>query len=443
MPQALQRRLRPHCINGSAHLTVTALLLLTWICAALAIELAAGMAVVLVRRNRRIALAATQPAAPVAAPSAASAALAWPQWREFRVARREFEDAAQSQCSFYLESVDGAALPDFKPGQYLTFALDVAGGTDALTPPRQVTRCYSLSDRPDPRHYRITVKRVAPPPGAPSVPPGVASNHWHDRVHAGDVVRVKAPSGHFFIEPDDPATPVLIAGGIGITPLLAMLNWWLAERPGRPIHLYYGLRHGREHAFRSWLAQQAADHPHFHLSVACSRPNPGDEQGCDFQHLGHIDIDLLRRTLPAGRHCFYVCGPPAMLASVLPALRGWGVASQDIRHEAFGPASGDVPSTSTQPSSNVPVVSTAAFEVRFARSARTMVWDGRDANLLAFAERHAVVVDSGCRAGSCGACETRLIDGQVAYAEPPDHDIAPGHCLLCVGTPRSALVIDA
>ena len=168
MAQALQRRPRPHCINGSAHLTVTALLLLTWICAALAIELAAGMAVVLVRRNRRIALAATQPTAPVAAASAASAALAWPQWREFRVARREFEDAAQSQCSFYLESVDGAALPDFKPGQYLTFALDVAGGTDALTPPRQVTRCYSLSDRPDPRHYRITVKRVAPPPGAPT-----------------------------------------------------------------------------------------------------------------------------------------------------------------------------------------------------------------------------------------------------------------------------------
>jgi ferredoxin len=91
----------------------------------------------------------------------------------------------------------------------------------------------------------------------------------------------------------------------------------------------------------------------------------------------------------------------------------------------------------------VPVVSTAAFEVRFARSGRTMVWDGRDANLLAFAERHAVVVDSGCRAGSCGACETRLIAGLVDYAERPDHDIAPGHCLLCVGTPRSALVIDA
>ncbi len=81
--------------------------------------------------------------------------------------------------------------------------------------------------------------------------------------------------------------------------------------------------------------------------------------------------------------------------------------------------------------------------MRFARSGRTVTWDARDASLLAFAERHAVVVDSGCRAGSCGSCETRLIAGQVDYAERPDHEIAPGHCLLCVGTPRSALVLDA
>jgi ferredoxin len=129
-----------------------------------------------------------------------------------------------------------------------------------------------------------------------------------------------------------------------------------------------------------------------------------------------------------------------MLASVLPALRGWGVAAEDIRHEAFGPAAS---AAASAPLSDASVATAASFEVRFARSGRTLTWDARDANLLAFAERHAVAVDSGCRAGSCGACETRLIDGQVAYAEPPDHEIAPGHCLLCVGTPRSALVIDA
>ena len=411
---------------------MTALVLLAWLCAAFAIELAVGVTWVVVRRNRRIDAATAR----TAAPPEASAALAWPGWRDFRVMRREFEDAEQTQCSFYLVPVDGVALPDFKPGQYLTFALDLGGNAHKSVPPRQVIRCYSLSDRPDPHCYRITVKRLGPPPG-------VASSHWHDRVHAGDVLRAKAPSGHFFIDADDSATPVLIAGGIGITPLLAMLNWWLAQRPGRPIHLYFGLRHSREQAFRAWLEQQAVAHAHFHLTIVCSRPIAGDEPGRDFQHLGHIDVELLRRTLPAGRHRFYVCGPSAMLQSVVPALRQWGVASEDIRHEAFGPASGDVPGASAQAPSDAPVVSAAAFEVRFARSGRTMVWDGRDASLLAFAERHAVAVDSGCRAGSCGSCETRVMDGQVAYAEPPDHDIAPGHCLLCVGTPRSALVLDA
>ncbi len=417
---------------------MTAPLLLTWICTAFALELAVGVTVVLVRRARRIALAAViRPAVP----SAAGAVPAWSGWREFRVVQREFEDAAQTQCSFHLVPVDGVALPEFKPGQYLTTALDVTGGTEQA-PPRPVTRCYSLSDRPHPLHYRITVKRVGAPPLAQSLPPGVASNHLHDKVHEGDVLRVRAPAGRFVIEPDDQATPVLIAGGIGITPLLAMLHWWLAERPDRPIHLYYGLRHSREHAFRSWLEQQAAAHPHFHLTIACSRPEPGDEPGRDFQHLGHIDVELLRRTLPAGRHRFYLCGPPAMLVSVLPALRGWGVAPDDICHEAFGPASGDAPAAVT-PSPAAPGAAAMTFEVRFARSGRTVTWDARDASLLAFAERHAVVVDSGCRAGSCGSCETRLIAGQVDYAERPDHEIAPGHCLLCVGTPRSALVLDA
>ena len=408
---------------------MTAVLLLAWICCALALELVVGIAVVVIRRNRRIAAAASTAAGPSAEPVS-------PLWREFRVQRREFEDAAQTQCSFYLEPVDGIALPDFQPGQYLTFLLDVAGHID-LAPPRPITRCYSLSDRPHPLHYRITVKRVGPPPREPGLPPGVASNHLHDRVHSGDVLRVRAPAGRFVIEGDDAAAPVLIAGGIGITPLLSMLNAWLAERPGRPIHLFYGLRHSSEQAFRSWLEQQAAAHPNFHLNVACSRPDPGEEPGRDFQHLGHIDIELLRRTLPAGRHRFYVCGPPAMLASVLLALREWGVAPEDIHHEAFGPAPAEMPPASA------PGASPATFEVRFARSGRTLAWDGHDANLLAFAERHAVSVDSGCRSGNCGTCETRLVAGKVGYAQPPDHDIKAKHCLLCVGTPRSDLVIDA
>ena len=79
----------------------------------------------------------------------------------------------------------------------------------------------------------------------------------------------------------------------------------------------------------------------------------------------------------------------------------------------------------------------------FRKSARTLQWDGEDANLLDFAERHDLSVESGCRSGSCGTCEVKLISGTVRYAEKPDHEITPGYCLLCVGFPESALEIEA
>jgi ferredoxin-NADP reductase len=284
----------------------------------------------------------------------------------------------------------------------------------------------------------VTIKRVPAP--SPELPPGLSSGHFHDRVQVGDVLRVKAPSGHFFIDPDPALPAVLIAGGIGITPMMSMLRWCVAEQPGRTVRLYYGLRNGHEHAFKATLQALAASHPALDLHVAYSRASAGDVQGRDYQHAGHVDVELLRRSLPHGRHCFYVCGPPPMMRTLVPALADWGVPAGDVHHEAFGPAS--VRSASAAEPSAADSASTA-LAVHFLRSGRELVWDGRDASLLDFAERHGVAVDSGCRAGGCGSCQTRLVAGSVRYASPPDHDIAPGHCLLCVGTPASALELEA
>lgn len=403
---------------------MTAPLLLLYICAAILFQLAAGIGIALRRRSLR---ALTRPPEMTEARPAGSVG-AWSGWREFRVARREFEDSTHSQCSFYLAPTDGIPLTPFKPGQFLTFALQVAGTA------RQVVRCYSLSDRPDAASYRITIKRVAAPVGRSDLPPGVASNYFHDNVKQGDVLMVKAPSGAFFINSDPGIPAVLIAGGIGITPMMSMLRWVLVAQPERAIHLFYGVRHGGEHAFKQVLEQLAATHPLFRLNVLYSRPSPNDIEGVDFQEAGHVDVALLRRSLPHGRHQFYVCGPPPMMASLIPALRNWGVLPADLRHEAFGPAS--VPAVETAPLA-------APFEVKFRRSARTVDWDGRDASLLDFAERHGLVVESGCRSGSCGSCETKLISGTVKYAANPEYEVAPGHCLLCVATPTSALVLEA
>lgn len=413
---------------------MTAVELLAWITGALLVQVAAGAGVA-IWRWRHVA-AKTAPSSAQTRPQTKSDA-AWAGWRDFRVARREHEDAAQSQCSFYLEPVDRLALPAFKPGQFLTFSLSIDDAAAGAA--RTITRCYSLSDRPDPAYYRVTIKRIGAPPDMPDVAPGLSSNHFHDRVHEGDVLRVKAPSGHFFIDPDPAVPAVLVGGGIGITPMMSMLRWCMAEQPARAVHLYHGVRSSRDHAFKRTLEELAASHPALHLNVVYSRPAAGDLKGRDFQHEGHVDVELLRRTLPHGRCRFYVCGPAAMMQTLVPALAEWGVPGSDIHFEAFGPAS-------VRPVASKPAAASAGgalLEVRFSRSGRTLSWDGSDASLLDFAERHGIEVDSGCRSGGCGTCETKLVEGRVDYEHAPDHDVAPGHCLLCVGKPAAPLVLEA
>ena len=418
---------------------MTAPQLLALIVAAMLLQLGAGIGWTLWRG--RIGSVTGRAGPSVALPERGSRAdVAWQGLRAFRVTKREDEDAAHSQCSFHLQPVDGLPLPAFRPGQFLTFTLEVeAPGPEGAVAARAITRCYSLSDAPDPTHYRVTIKRVPAPPDHPGYPAGLASNHFHDRVQVGDVLQVKAPGGNFFIDPDPDLSVVLIAGGIGITPMMSMLRWCAAVQPQRPVFLYYGVRHGRELAFGPQLEALAAAHPAFRLHVVYSRPDPTDPVGRELRHAGRIDVGLLQRTLPPGRHAFYVCGPPGLMQSLVPALADWGVPIADIHFEAFGPAT--VRLSGAAAADSVPQLTDV--DIRFTRSGRTLAWDGQDATLLDFAERHGIAVESGCRSGGCGSCETRLLQGSVTYTSPPDHEPAAGHCLLCVGRPASPLVLEA
>lgn len=346
---------------------------------------------------------------------------AWEGFRDFRVARRVFEDGSRSICSFHLVPTDGQPLPEFLPGQFLTFRLDPGEGS------KPVTRCYSLSDRPGLDHYRVSIKRVSPP--------GVSSRHFHDHVREGDVLAVKAPGGHFYLERGN-SPVVLVAGGIGITPMVSMLNATLANGSKREIWLFYGLRDGSEHVMKEHLQGLAREHPNFRLHVCYSRPAATDIEGIDYHHRGHVDITLLRLTLALRPYDFYICGPRAMMETLVPALEEWGVPEQRIHYEAFGPASLAKPARQAAPEASGPAVA-----VTFARSDRTLSWDGSAGSLLEFAERNGVRVDSGCRAGSCGSCQTRIEAGEVEYLQAPDYEPEPGTCLLCVSRPKRDLVL--
>ena len=166
-----------------------------------------------------------------------AAAPAWQGLRSFQVVQKQVEDAGQSICSFYLAPQDGLPLAPFQPGQFLTFQLELpmAGGGISNT-----IRCYSLSDAPEPGRYRISVKRALAPAGSPHAP-GRSSNFFHDQVEVGSVLKLRAPSGHFYVDRSD-APVVLIGGGIGITPMLSMLTTCLRERPEREVWLFYGAR---------------------------------------------------------------------------------------------------------------------------------------------------------------------------------------------------------
>jgi len=386
-----------------------------------------------------------QPATSNIAPLVSSEALektppAWLGFKDFTVQRRVMEDKAESICSFYLTPVDGQPLPSFKPGQFLTFKLQIKDPTSGET--KSIVRCYSLSDSPNPDYYRVTIKRIPPPANQPDLPPGLSSNHFHDHVQEGMRLSVKAPSGHFYLMEKEPLPIVLVGGGIGITPMLSIANTLLGSGSSREIWLFYGVRNSDDHAMKEHLEKLQKAHANFHLHVCYSRPGEQDEEGVDYQHSGHVDLNRLRLTLQLKRHQFYICGPRAMMESLVPALGDWGVATDDIYYESFGPAS--LPKhKKAKPQVSKPTGTQQAITVTFSKSGKSIAWDPDAESLLELAESNGIEVDSGCRAGSCGSCQTVLESGEVDYNQDPDAEIEDGHCLLCISKPKSDLTLTA
>lgn len=414
--------------------------------AAILAQIAVAVLIGLYRRRREFrglderattaAVGVTHPLPSTSSSVPVASVAGWEGFKEFTVQRREFEDGKRAICSFYLQPVDGAPLPVFLPGQFLTFKLSIEDPQTQQA--KAVVRCYSLSDAPRSDHYRISIKRLAAPPDKPDAPPGLSSSFFHDQVQQGSRLWVKAPSGHFHLMEDEPLPIVLIGGGIGITPMLSMLNSVLQGGTDREVWLFYGVRNGDEQIMKGPLQALANRHTNFHLHVCYSAPDESDVEGVDYQHRGRVDIPLLRATLKMMRYQFYVCGPKRMMESMIPGLEDWGVNSGDIYYESFGPATlikhdkAAEETTTAQP-----------ITITFSRSGKSISWDPSANSLLEFAEANDIEVESGCRAGSCGSCQTAVRVGEVDYNQEPDADVEPGHCLLCISTPKGDLTLDA
>jgi len=337
---------------------------------------------------------------------------------------------------------------------------DAAGNAAAAKPahgtaPAQadgtvVRRTYTLSSGPADSTYRISVKRE-----------GRVSRHLHDTLRVGSVLEARAPAGRFTLDAHERRPAVLLAAGVGITPMMAMLRDIVYEgmrtRRMRPTWLFQAARTLGERAFGDELDYlEQVSGGAINVVRALSDPR-GAQASKDYDHEGRIDIALLRDTLPFDDYDFYLCGPAAFMQSLYDGLRDLNIADERIHAEAFGPASmqrrrAEQPAKAAGASASAAASAGAGADsaanaaparaaadqptpVIFAKSAKEARWTPGSGSLLELAEARGLAPEFSCRAGSCGSCRTRIVEGVVSYANQPEFETAGNEALICCSVP--------
>lgn len=350
----------------------------------------------------------------------------WQGFRKLEV-RKKVHLGESGICEFELVPRDGRPLPPYKPGQFLTFKVVI--GRDK----KSAVRCYSLSDRYRKKDmcYRVSIKKLSHPPGKPDVPHGLVSSYFHDQVEVGEILDVRAPAGHFVLDVTQESPVVLVAAGVGITPLWSMLTEIVETQPRRTAWLFYGVRHGGEQLFREEIEEIKSKYDNVHIRICYSQPRKGDTEKVDYDHDGRANFDYVQQELPSNEFEFFICGPRGMMRELTQALNDWKVPKSNIRTEAFS-----APEIITSPRSE-------NLMVTFAKSNREIPWNATMSSLLELAEENDVPMKSGCRAGSCGECEVAIRAGEVEYVREAEADCEEHCCLACIAVPKSNVVIEA
>ena len=300
-----------------------------------------------------------------------------------------------------------------------------------------VTRNYSLSGPPGAGVYRISVKREVD---------GAASGYLHGRARVGDSLEVSAPRGAFTLF-SGAGPVVLVSAGIGVTPLLAMLQALVAtdEQIPREVWWIHGARDGTHHAFADEARRLLGSLRMGRSYVVYSQPRDTDELGRAYDGEGRLDLALLQRLGVPRSADFYVCGPAGLNEALSSALKLWGVAESRVHTEVFGAGKAFAPGVvGGEHQAPHPPEGKAGVgpNVVFTRSNLVVPWDERFASLLELAEACAVPARWSCRSGVCHSCECMLIDGSVRYAPEPLDAPAEGNVLICCATPLTEIQLD-
>jgi nitric oxide dioxygenase len=249
----------------------------------------------------------------------------WNGWRDF-VVESVVKESAIIQ-SFVLVPADGKPVLRHLPGQYLGLMANVPDHDSQM-------RNYSISCGPNDRAYRITVKRES----MPGVPQGIVSNWLHDQVSPGASLNIAPPAGDFFLNSSQNTPVVLASGGVGLTPMMSMLESIAALTPHRPTWYVHGALHGGVHAMGDQVHALAQAAPGIRVQTFYERPQPGDQLGVTHHEVGLISAEWLAHNTPLREATFFICGPKLFMQTIVRGLLARGVPAKRIRYEFFGPA---------------------------------------------------------------------------------------------------------
>ncbi|OOF79081.1 NO-inducible flavohemoprotein [Rodentibacter caecimuris] len=241
----------------------------------------------------------------------------WLGWRKFKIAKKVKESSEIT--SFYLTPSDNGELPQYKAGQYVSVRVFV--DELGLKQPRQ----YTLSDSPKADHLRISVKREDP---KGEFTGGWVSNMLHS-LNEGDEVDVTAPTGNFFlINPEH--KNVFISGGVGLTPMVAMLNQIVEAGIPQPVSFIHACRNANVHAMKQHIESVKAQHSNVKTFVAYEMANEGEADVIGRLDLNAVPVEMLPKDAD-----YYLCGPIAFMQAQYQALVDLGVLPENIHLEAF------------------------------------------------------------------------------------------------------------
>jgi ferredoxin-NADP reductase len=315
---------------------------------------------------------------------------------------------------------------DFVPGQFVPVRLQIDG--------KPHVRCYSISSSPEtPGYLEISVRRQ-----------GLVSTTLHATVRGGSMMTIGRPAGQFVYPFGDDRPLALLAGGIGITPLLSMLRHAVLADPTRPLALLYAARGVEDAAFVHELSLIAQRHPQVRIGLTFSGGS-----ALPPWRTGHIDAAMVRQYVPHPAHTiFCVCGPAPMMEAMDRLLRAEGVPPDQIRSERFETAVAaalvNTPEPAATPRAAGHAPRDGSYQVTFASSRRTARADSSH-TLLETAESEGVAIASSCRSGVCLTCRTRLVEGDAdcrsSVLDPDDR--ATGFILPCVTWATSDCVLEA